>query len=517
VVRQKVETSFSTLSEKQVILPGHIIDLAADELRSATGEQVMLRPRTMAVLRLLTENAGHLVRKEDINASVWADVFVTDDSLTQCIAEIRRAIGDKDHRVLRTVPRRGYLLVPAQRTSLSTSAGSPVIAVMPFTSLSREKGQSLAVGVATEIVNELARNRDLKIIGRESSFALSGLGATARELGQRLGARYLVEGTVQRSKNTLVVDLQLVDTRDGIIAWGDRFTATAADIPKMQRQIVERIAASLRVSMRETEKHAVVGRAPQDLGVYELTLCGASKHRFTPEATRAARMDYEEALRRDPNYAPAWSLLAWTNMIDIWAELTGEWHLSRIDEVVDQFRRAIELDPTHPKAYYGLSQALITNGDVAQALTLSARAVELAPSNPDSLLFHGMALFESGDVAAAAATTDTAMELHPLPPSYYHLYRAMVLWGNRRFQEALGEADECLRKAPNLRGAEIYRALALVNLGRTAEAKIQLAQNLSRYSRPLTPPHPPELASRFLADLNAAGWRPSIATEREAV
>ncbi|HEX2282456.1 MAG TPA: hypothetical protein VHG52_11925 [Thermomicrobiales bacterium] len=90
----------------------------------------------------------------------------------------------------------------------------------------------MAVGVATEIVNELARNRDLKIIGRESSFALSDQGATAQEVGQRLGARYLVEGTVQRSKSRLVVDLQLVDARDGIIAWGDRFWATAVDIPQ---------------------------------------------------------------------------------------------------------------------------------------------------------------------------------------------------------------------------------------------------------------------------------------------
>jgi TolB-like protein len=471
----------------------------------------------MAVLRLLAENAGCLVHKDKIFASVWNDVVVTDDSLTQCIAEIRKVIGDEDRRVLRTVPRQGYMLVPAQRPLPVCGTDRPVIAVMPFTPLSGERGDSLAIGVSTEIFNELARNRDLKVIGRESAFAVSGLEATAQELGRRLGARYLVEGTAQRCKSELVVDIQLVNTRDGIIAWGDRFTATAANIPRMQRTIVERIAASLRVSMNETEKRNVLGRAPQDLGVYELTLCGASKHRFTEEATRAARQDYEEALRRDPNYAAAWTLLAWTNMIDIWGELTGEWFPSRIDEVIDQFRRAIELDPSFAKAYRGLSQALITKGQISNALDLSRRSIELAPSEPDSLLFHAVTLFEAGDVATAGKTIDKAMELHPVPPSYYHFYRAMVLWGDRRFQESLDEAEECLRKAPNLRGAEIYRALALVNLGRTAEAKTQLAQNLLRHSRPLTPPHPPDLASRYLADLKAAGWKPSIAAEREAV
>jgi TolB-like protein/cytochrome c-type biogenesis protein CcmH/NrfG len=506
----------SHMQQRQVTLPSHVIDLAADELRSSTGDQITLRPRSMAVLRLLAENAGRLVLKDELIAEVWGDVIVTDDSLTQCVADIRKVIGDEDHRVLRTVPRRGYMLVPAQRVSPTRVTDRPVIAVMPFTSLSGEKEHSLAVGVASEILNELARNRDLKVIGRESSFAVSGQGVPAQELGERLGARYLVEGTVQRSKNTLVVDLQLVSARDGIIAWGDRFSATAADIPLMRHMIAERIAASLRVSVRETEKRGVLGRAPRDLSVYELTLCGASKHRFEPEATRASRQDYEEALRRDPNYAPAWALLAWTNMIDIWGELTGEWDLSRIDEVIDQFQRAIELDPNLAKPYFGLSQALITKGDVAYALELSKRAVELAPSEPDSLLFHGAALFESGDVAAAAEMIDKAMELHPVPPSYYHLYGTKILWGNRRFQEALDEANECLRKAPKLRSAEIYRMLALVNLGRVAEAQTQLAQTLLRCSGPPSPPHPPELASRYLADLKVAGWRPSLAADREA-
>ena len=129
-----------------------------------------------------------------------------------------------------------------------------------------------------------------------------------------------------------------------------------------------RIAASLRVSMREAEKQEVLGRAPRDLGVYELTLRGAGKHRFNAEATRAAREDLEEAIRLDPHYAPAWTQLAWINLTDLWTQLTGEWHLSQIDEVVDQFRRAIELDPNLAKAYSGLGQAMKTKGDLVQAL-----------------------------------------------------------------------------------------------------------------------------------------------------
>ena len=94
--------------------------------------------------------------------------------MTQCIADIRKAIGDQEHRILRTVPRRGYMLVPSQRKAdlPTNTSGPPVIAVIPFTSLVGTKGQALAQGVATEIINELARNRDLKVIGRDSSFVL---------------------------------------------------------------------------------------------------------------------------------------------------------------------------------------------------------------------------------------------------------------------------------------------------------------------------------------------------------
>src|SRR5262245_34217504 len=194
----------SRMRQEQVTLPSHVIDLDADELRSTTGELIELRPRSWAVLRLLAENAGRLVSKNEIIAEVWGDVAVTDDCLTQCIADIRKAIADHEHRILRTVPRRGYMLVPSQRKAdLRAPHGShpPVIAVIPFTSLVGTKGQALARGVATEIINELARNRDLKVIGRESSFVLGSQRATAQELGKRLGARYLVEGTAQRSKN----------------------------------------------------------------------------------------------------------------------------------------------------------------------------------------------------------------------------------------------------------------------------------------------------------------------------
>jgi TolB-like protein len=506
------------MARRQLRLPLHIVDLAADELRTMSGEHVDLRPRSYAVLRLLAENAGRLVTKEEIIAKVWDDVAVTEDSLTQCIADIRKAIGDDDRRVLRAVPRKGYLLVPSQHCArlADRMPDRPSLAVMPFMSIGGE--DVLGLGIASEIINELARNKDLRLLARDSSFALAGRNLLAREIGEHLGARYLVEGTIQRSDGTLLVDVQLVDAMEGTIAWGDRFSAVAANVPQVQQEIAGRIAASLHSGMREAEKHAILGTGPRDLDVFELTLRGiARKHQFSPDATRAARSDLEEAIRRDPNYAPAWTYLAWVNLIDMIIQFTGEWHFSRLGEVIGQFKRAIELDSNLPAPYQGLSEALIFTGDVPQALTVARHAVELGPSDADGLIFLANALFESGEVVEAMETVERAMSLNPLCPPYYHLFNSMILWGNERYQEALDEAEECLRKASNFAGADTYRAMALVGLGRLDEAKAQLRQCIARPGGIVTvTPHPPELARRALAHLQAAGWRPTLAIDREA-
>jgi TolB-like protein/DNA-binding winged helix-turn-helix (wHTH) protein/tetratricopeptide (TPR) repeat protein len=517
-------TSALSTPQRQVKLPLHVVDLTADEIRTAEGAHVELRPRSLAVLRLLAENAGRLVTKDELISKVWDDVAVTEDSLTQCVADIRKAIGDEDRRVLRTVPRKGYLLVPSQRpVELAGRApGLPSLAVMPFLSIGEEDTGhyllTLGCGVASEIINELARNRDLRLIGRDSSFALANQNLMAQELGEQLGARYLVEGTAQRMDGTLLVDVQLVDARDGSIAWGHRFSAAAAKLPQVQRDIAATIAGSLHAGMRETEKQAILGAAPRDLDVFELTLRGiARKHQFSGEATRAGRADLEEALRRDPNYAPAHAYLAWLNLIDILLRLTGEWDPARLGEVIHRFNRAIELDASLSSAYQGLSQALIYTGDVGQAVAVGRRGVELGPSDADALLFLAVALFESGEITEALELADKAIALNPLRPAYYRFFHGTILWGNERYQEALDECEACLRMTPNFGGADTYRVMCLVGLGRLDEARKLLAQLMASPSGlVLVPPKPPELASRGLAALQAAGWRPTLATDRKA-
>jgi TolB-like protein len=507
----------------QINLPFHIVDLASDDLRTVSGQRVEIRPRSYAVLRLLAENAGRLVAKDEIMERVWDDVAVTEDSLTQCIADIRKAIDDEERRVLRTVSRKGYILVPAHRAAVKPGRvpGKPSLAVMPFLSFGGEGDSTLGIGVATEIIAELARNRDFRLIARDSSFALANQNLMAQELGDRLGARYLVEGSAERAGDELLADVQLVDAADGTIAWGARFSALASDIPRVRRDIAAKIATSLHSGMRAAEKqavHAKLESPPRDLDVFELTVRGLTrKHQFNPDATRAGRRDLQEAIRRDPNYAPALALLAWLDLIDIMMQFTGERGPSHVGEVIEQLKRAISIDPNLAAAYEGLSQALILANEVSQAVSVARRAVELGPNDADALLFLANALFEAGEVVEALEKVEQAVSLNPVAPPYYNYFHAVILWGNERYEEALAQTEECLRKAPSFGGAEIYRVVILVGLGRVEEAKAGFATFIAKPSGTgIVPPRAPDLARRVLAALQVAGWRPTVAAEREA-
>jgi len=543
-----------------VHVPGFVIDLAREELRTIAGECVDLRPRSLAVLRLLAANPGRVVTKDEIMSVVWNDAIVTEDSLTQCVADIRRAIGDADRRTIRTVPRRGYLLScettpepdtnlaepsPARRLGWKLPASAlavclalglliafwptpsdkswemppktpdrPSLAVLPFKAgIPGAKNELFALGVATEIINELARNRDLRLIARDSSFAFGGHNLSPREIGERLHVRYLIDGTAQRIGETLTVAVQLIDSRDNTVAWADEFTVTAENVDSIQPAIANKIATTLHSGMRETEKHAILGHAPRDLDVHELTLLGlALKHQFSADATRDGRRALEEAIARDPRYAPAWAYLAWLNVTDILNQFSGEWGMSRIDEVVAQFNRAIELDPSLPVAYQGLSRTVIFKGDVAEALRLIRRALELGPGDADNLLFLGTVLHQMGDSAGAVRAAEEAIDLNPLRPAYYSRHYAEILWGAGRNAEALEQTEDCLRKAPKFTHCEIFRVLALMGLGRESEAKSHYDAAVSRITNFETSvravvPKPPALAAIYIRDLHSAGWK----------
>src|SRR5262245_45195121 len=224
-----------------------VIDLTRECLR--TGDRdIDLRPKTFGVLRHLAENAGRLVPKQELHEVVWPNVVVSDDSLVQCVRELRQALGDDNYCLIKTVSRRGYLMAvtvstsylptgfpaasasPVATTSAAASlvasldqgdrkarlslsiANKPSIAVLPFQNMSGDPEQEyFADGMVEEIITGLSRFRWLFVIARNSSFTYKGRAVDVKQVGPQLDVRYLLEGSVRKSVHRMRIAGQLID------------------------------------------------------------------------------------------------------------------------------------------------------------------------------------------------------------------------------------------------------------------------------------------------------------------
>src|SRR5258705_5700403 len=194
---------------------------------------IKLRPKSFEVLRYLAEHAGQTVTKDELIAAIWPNVTVSEESLTRCISDIRLAIGDPAQEIIKTLPRRGYLLEgPVSRgdDQPDPSAGNltlpdgPSIAVLPFVNLSADPEQDFfADGMVDDIITALSHFKALFVIARNSSFTYKGRAVDVKQIGRELGVRYVLEGSVRKSANRVRITGQLVDATTGAHLWADRF------------------------------------------------------------------------------------------------------------------------------------------------------------------------------------------------------------------------------------------------------------------------------------------------------
>jgi TolB-like protein/DNA-binding winged helix-turn-helix (wHTH) protein len=306
----------------------------------AHGADVDLRPKSFDVLRYLVERAGRIASKDEIVAAVWPDVIVSDDSLAQCIRDIRKVLKDEDEQFVKTVPRRGYMFVAevaprgAPKRNIESEAATETrtrgldgakaavaggmfaialaalgawnagwfaakppaadaqltIAVLPFASASEGSAEEwLGDGIAEDIMTAVSRFRDLALIARNSSFRFRGE-TDAREVGRQLNADFLLEGSIRRAGDQLRVTAQLVDARTGASRWTERYDGPFSNVFAVQDEIAEQVAALLVAHAREATVVRVRTLAPERLEAYELVLRARRAYlSFTRESTIEGR------------------------------------------------------------------------------------------------------------------------------------------------------------------------------------------------------------------------------------
>jgi adenylate cyclase len=259
-------------------------------------------------------------------------------------------------------------------------SGRPSIAVMPFVNMGGDRDDEyLADGLTEDIITELARNRELLVIARHTSFAYKGKAVAVSQVARDLGVEFVVEGSVRRAGGRLRVTAQLIDAASGGHVWAERFDREAVDLLELQDKVTATIASTV-VGRVE---HAGMSRARQlsdgALKAYDYVLRARAIPSDSPKANRRSRELYQRALQLDPHCVPAWGGVGRMHLLDGTSRWVANAKCS-FELAIEADKRALQLDPTDPSAHRAMGNALLFLGRHDEARAHLERAWSLAPA-----------------------------------------------------------------------------------------------------------------------------------------
>jgi DNA-binding winged helix-turn-helix (wHTH) protein/tetratricopeptide (TPR) repeat protein len=454
---------------------GYILDSARRAL-SRDGRVLTLRPQAMEVLCHLARRAGRPVSKAELFEAVWPGISVTDDSLVQCVRDIRRVLRDRHRRIVKTVPRVGYLFAglvsttdedeTARAPERSRPAPSsavhmrPIVTVARFSDLSGERAP-FADGLAEDLVTSLSRIRWLAVAGRHA--------APASE------ARYQLQGSVRHTGERVRINVHIVDAATGVCLWSEAYDRGMRERLAVQEEVAGRVAAAFESYVFTAEGAGALVQPATASRPWDLVVRARSVFaRITKTDTTTAITLLQDLVHVRPDYAPAQSLLGlclvnaahmgWIardqgllpgrehvaralalDDRDSWAHIAlGYWAMMErhTDESIAAFRRAVELNPNSAAARSQLSRGLAFAGLHGEAIEHGEAAIRLAPFDPQKALFLG-------GIAVAKHAAG-------------------------RFDEAVHWSVEAQRLRPGFQGSRRMLCASLALAGRADEARALL-------------------------------------------
>jgi adenylate cyclase len=389
-----------------------------------------------------------------------------------------------------------YFLFAMRSTTVATTATAPStaivtpaeaarlsIVVLPFASLSNDPNQDyFADGITENLTTDLSRIRGSFVIARNTAFTFKGKNIEAKEIGKELGVRYVLEGSAQRDLGRVRVNAQLIDAASGAHLWADRFEEDAADIFKLQDEVVGRLANSLGYELIKAEaEKSVRSKSPDaiDLEMRGRALFmkrqqqGASQQ----EITHTAQALFEQALAIDPNDADALADAAYTYFLDYYY-IWGDTKIDYDAKVLGLADRAIALAPDNIWAYYAKCMYLNASGRSNEGLRAADEGLAI---NPNFALLHnarGYSKINLGQFDQAKSDIFEAMRLSPRDPStgLWRTNLADAELGLGHFDIAIDQIHKAIDAG--YRASYPYRELAAAYAleGNADDAKVALAE-----------------------------------------
>jgi TolB-like protein/tetratricopeptide (TPR) repeat protein len=391
------------------------------------GRPVQLGPRALELLTMLVQRSGEIVTKDEILEQVWPNSVVEENNLHVQASAVRKMLadGDQSSRYLVTVPGRGYRFVAkVSRVPHSVETvelpGKPSIVVLPFNNLSSDPEQEyFADGIVEDITTALSRFSSLFVIARNSAFTYKGRTVDVKQIGRELGVRYVLEGSVRKSKDRVRITGQLVEAKNGTHIWADRYDGDIGDIFALQDRITTEVVGTLVPELETAEIERARRRPPDNLDAYQLYLRAlAAFYSWTREGNDEALVMLDQALKLDPRFAAA-AVIA----DNCWAARYAQgW--SPIDEAIAQSTRyatlAVRVDPDNAEALSVLARRTPSiKQDIAETIELAERAVRSNPNSAFAWRCSGYALMFIGEAQRAAEHFERTLRLSPRDPRAY--------------------------------------------------------------------------------------------------
>ena len=355
----------------------------------------------------------------------------------------------------------------------------PSIAVLPFVNISGDPEQEyFGDGLTEDLITELTKLSGLFVIARNSTFTYKGKAVKVQDVSRELGVQYVLEGSVRKGGNRVLISAQLIDAPTGRHLWAERYDRELKDIFDLQDDIRRKIVTYLAVRLTEGEQERAWRQYTSSPEAYDHLLRGWEHfNRSTKEANAQARQMFEKAIELDPTYAVAYSALAWA----YWLDWGNQWSQDpqNLERAFTLAQKAIALDDSLSMAHLTLGQIYTWRQQHDQAIAEGERALVLASNCADCYAGMAAILNLSQRPAEAVGLVEKAMRLNPQYPGWYLYILGYAYRVTGRYEEAVEALKNALaRRSSYHLFVHLNLAAAYSELDRTEEARAEAAEVL---------------------------------------
>ena len=350
----------------------------------------------------------------------------------------------------------------------------PSIAVLPFDNLSgNPEDEFIADGISETIITALSKTPRIFVIARNSAFTYKGKATKVQNIAEDLGVQYVLEGSLQKSKDQLRINAQLIDAINGKHLWAEKYDRKMKDLFALQDDITMKIITALNVKLTQGEQAAVYAKGTDNLEAYLKTVQGLQNlPRINKESIAISQKMAKEAISLDPNYPAAYYLLSVAQQQEILIGTTKSPKTS-LKLSIENARKAISLDDTFAEAQALLGWLYTMIRQYEKGIAAAKRALTLSPNSAEAYFYLGLTLNYAGKHEEAISIYQKGLRLSPRPSASAFFCLCIACRDYGRYEEGILAAKKALHLEPDSIPARTCLASCYALLGQEAEAKAE--------------------------------------------